>query len=121
MGLLDPPGGLPVRPVGVILPFVISASGSGDHTIIAAAGAGNFIVVLNYVLIVDGPTSLTWKQGTTAISGPMPLAAQSGISAQGGDHLIGVLDSAANALIAINLSTAVGVFGHGRYFITANI
>lgn len=96
----------------------ISASSSGDNTIVAAV-TGKKIRVQNYTILAAGAVSITWKSGSTAISGAMPLAANGGMAPSAGTAtatgLDGVLQTAGGEALVLNLSAAVAVGGHIRY------
>ncbi len=98
---------------------VIDASTSGDHTVVAAPPAGLKIRLQNYTLIAAGDVSVTWKSGSTEISGAMPLAANGGLApsagAETGTGLDGVLQTAGGEALILNLSAAVAVGGHLKY------
>ncbi len=96
----------------------ISASSSGDNTIVAAVG-NRKIRVMNYTLIAAGDVSVTWKSGSTAISGAMALTTNGGMAPSAGsagtNGLDGVLETAGGSALVLNLSAAVSVGGHIRY------
>lgn len=96
----------------------INVSVAGDTTLVAAPGAALRIKVINYVLVVSGALSVYFRSGVggTAITGPMPLASNGGISATGhiGSHLF---DVGVNTALVLNLSASVQVAGHLSYFI----
>lgn len=58
---------------------VISVTGSGQQEVVAAV-AGFRILVVQYTLIVDVDTTITWKSATDAISGAMELPAKGGLA-----------------------------------------
>lgn len=99
---------------------VINASLAGDNTIVAAI-LGRKIRVVNYTLISAGAVTVTWKSGTTAISGPMPLAANGGMAPSSSvltpSGLIGVFETNANEALVLNLGGAVAVGGHLTYIL----
>ena len=96
----------------------ISATASGDNTIVAAVGTRK-IRVLNYTVASAGTVTAKWKSGSTDLSGAMPLVASSVVSAAGGSHNAngpeGVLETAGGEALILNLSGAVAVGGHIRY------
>lgn len=101
------------------MPFAkISASASGDNTIVAAV-SGKRIRVQNYTIIAAGDVSVTWKSGSTEISGAMPFASNGGAApGAGGPNATGpdgVLETAGGEALVMNLSGAVLVAGHLRY------
>lgn len=91
----------------------ISASSSGNNTIVAAV-PGKKIRVLSYVLV--GTTAVTAKfqsgAGGTDLTGAMPIGANGVVSA-GPDE--GHFETAAGALLNLNLGSAVAVSGHVTY------
>lgn len=99
---------------------VINASLTGDNTIVAAI-VGRKIRVVNYTLISAGAVTVTWKSGATAISGPMPLAANGGMAPSSSvltpSGLIGVFETNVNESLVLNLGGAVAVGGHLTYIL----
>lgn len=90
---------------------VINAATSGNNTIKAAAGVGKKIVVTSLSIISDGTVDIRWESGAdgTALSGQMPLLVNTGYSATDPN---GLFETAANALLNLELSGAVNVHGH---------
>ncbi len=96
--------------------FVISASSSGDNTIVAAPGPGLRIVLLNFMLVASGAVAAKWRSNSTDLTGAMPVAGSgSGIAAQ--SPAIGLVECAANQALKLNLSDAVQVGGFGSYVV----
>lgn len=62
-----------------ILSTTISFSGAGVTEIVAAV-AGKRILVHRLFLVCAAATNLTFKRGTTALSGAIPMAANGGIT-----------------------------------------
>lgn len=58
---------------------VISFASASDNEIIAAV-TGKRILVHRLFLVCAGTTNLTFKRGTTALSGAIPMAANGGIT-----------------------------------------
>lgn len=58
---------------------VVSFSSSGDNEIIAAV-AEKRILVHRLFVVCAGATSLTFKRGSTALSGAIPMTANGGIT-----------------------------------------
>ena len=89
----------------------INCSTSGNNTIKAAAGAGKKIVVTSVAIISDGTTDIRWESGAggSALSGQMPLQEREGYSASDPN---GLFETAANALLNLELTAAVNVHGH---------
>lgn len=89
----------------------IDFSTSGDHTI-AAGVAGQEINITNIAFTVGGETNLTWKSGTTAISGAMDFG---GTDEPRGmkDHLgCCPLKTVAGEAFVLHSSAAVQVSGY---------
>lgn len=91
---------------------VINATASGDNTIVAAV-SGKVVRVISYLLIANGTVTATWKQGATNISGPLPLVVNAGACAP--EATRGWMETASNAALILNLSSAVTVGGHISY------
>lgn len=91
----------------------INVATAADHTIVAAK-SGHSIRVKNYTIIAAGAVNVTWKSNTTALSGAMPLIANSGAapSAGGDGH---ILDTADGEALKLTLDAAVQVSGHICY------
>jgi hypothetical protein len=97
----------------------ISASSSGDNTIVAALD-GQKIVLLNYTLIAAGNVGVTWKSGaSTSLSGAMAMAANGGAAPSAGPltpaGVVGLLETAPGEALVLGLSAAVAVGGHITY------
>ena len=90
----------------------IDLEDADDATIVAAV-TGAKIRVLSYMLAADGTTTLTWKSGSTALSGAVPASAGLPIS-QHGIH--GLVETAENeALVLSSSGEGVAVAGHLTY------
>lgn len=87
--------------------------------LVAAAGVGLRIQVINYVLVAGGTVNVKFTSGTgpTDLTGPMPLVVNSGVSAN--SDRFGLFATAANAKLSLNLSAAVQVSGHIAYIVSA--
>lgn len=96
----------------------ISAAASGANTLVAAGGAGLKVKLVSYMLIAEGTVAATFQSGAggTALSGALPLVANAGAVVPGtpSSH---IMETAANTLLNLNLSAAVGVRGHLSYFL----
>lgn len=91
----------------------ISASSSGDNTVVAAV-PGFRIRIVAYNLMAAAEVTCTWKSATAgAISGPKPCAARGGIEA--GYQPIGRTQTAIGEALVLNLSDAVSVGGELTY------
>lgn len=93
---------------------IIDAASSGDNTLVAAV-AGKKIRVLNYVLVSAGAVTARFESGAggTALTGQMTLAASTEVEAS--SQQWGHFETAAGALLNLELSGAVSVDGHLSY------
>lgn len=93
---------------------VIDSASAGDNTIVAAV-TGKKIVVLSYALVSAGATTARFESGAggTALTGQMTLAASTVLSC--GFNEAGWFETAAGALLNLELSAAVSVDGHLSY------
>lgn len=94
---------------------VINVATATDHTIVAAV-TGKKIRVLSYVIVAAAAVAVTWKSGSTARSGAMSFAANSGIvvspaAPSGGSWF----ETAAGEALVLTLSGAQQVSGHLTY------
>ena len=98
---------------------VISAASSGDNTLVAAV-TGKKIRVIYYKIVPSADVSVRFESGAggTALTGVMPLLAEDGVV---GPSILeaycpfGLFQTAASALLNLELSGAVGVYGHLTY------
>jgi hypothetical protein len=94
----------------------LSASGDG---VIATGIAGKKFRVITYVICSTVNCLVTFKSGTTALTGPMAIGAYSNIFNGNTDlipaGLIGVLETAVGEDLVLNLSTNSVVGGHILY------
>lgn len=83
---------------------------SGNNTIIAAQGAGKKILITSVVIVSDGTVDVRFEStaGGAALTGQIPLQAREGFSA---NDPYGLFETAANALLNLELSAAVNVHG----------
>lgn len=95
---------------------VIDDASSGDNTLIAAV-ASRKIRVLAYTIISGGTVTARFESGAagTALSGQMSLVAQTPIVAP--FNPAGHFETAANALLNLELGGAVSVDGHLTYIL----
>lgn len=98
---------------------VISASGVGDNTIVAAQGPRKKIRVLSYVIVAKAATTARFESGAsgTALTGVMSLAINNIV--QSGYTPYGHFETAANALLNLETS-ADGLYGHLAYVVVEN-
>ena len=89
---------------------VISAASSGDNTIVAGV-ASNKLRVLAGMLLASGTVSVRFESGAggTALTGVIPLTAQTGFQIP--FCPVGNFETASAALLNLELSGAVGVYG----------
>lgn len=94
---------------------VINTNTSGNTTIVAAV-TNTILRVRSVVLMAGGSVNATFQTGAggTALTGPMPLAANTGFSAAPDEE--GHFETAAGALLNLNLSGAVQVSGWITYW-----
>lgn len=67
-----------IQTAGIIQNGVITFAASGDNTIIAAV-AGKRVYVFRLYFILGATSNITFKRGTTALSGAMPFGANQGM------------------------------------------
>jgi hypothetical protein len=93
---------------------IIDAAGSGNNTLVAAV-TGKKIRVLAFVMVGAGIVNVAFQSGAggTALSGAMPLIANSVVF--GSYNPLGWFETAAAALLNLNLSAAIGVRGMLTY------
>ena len=100
---------------------VVNASASGTNTVVAAI-ANKRIRVLSYVIVAAGDVTVTWQSASTAISGPMALAANGGAAPSAGQSvpagLIGQFETNQGEALVVNLGSAISVGGHITYIVT---
>jgi hypothetical protein len=97
------------------LPPRSDAASSGDNTLLAAQGSGNKIRVHSLYLLASGTVTVRFESGAggTALSGQMSLVANSGIVLPFSPA--GWFETAANALLNLELSAAISVDGGFQY------
>lgn len=69
---------LPAWLPGPILTATINNSAGGDIVLVPAL-AGHTVTLVELVLVIGGTTNLTFKDGQTSLSGPMPFTANMSI------------------------------------------
>jgi hypothetical protein len=91
----------------------ISAAASGANTLVAAQGAGVKIRVLGIALVAASAVTATLQSGAggTNLTGAMSLGGASTKFFTIEEARLGILETAANALLNLNLSGAVQVSG----------
>lgn len=98
---------------------VVNATASGSNEILPSIG-GRSYRVLSYTIIAATAVVVTWKSGSTAISGPMALTDNGGAAVPNtgsgvGGVQMGVFETARGAALNLDLSAAVVVGGHLTY------
>ena len=94
----------------------LAASSSGDNTLIAAPGAGKYIVIDHISLIPASAVTATFKSGSTAITGGYTLDTKQGFVIENSMHNDdGVMTMNDNEAFVLNLGGAVAVNGMIRY------
>lgn len=91
---------------------VISAASSGANTVVACP-AGQQVRVIGYSFICTSAVTVTWKSGTTAITGPMDYAANGGLVEP--PDMTGILQTAVGEDLNMTLGGAVQVSGRINY------
>lgn len=100
-----------LTPVDVVIDHAVS----GDNTLVAAQGAGNMIRVHQCILVCAAAMTVRFESG----AGGAPLTGQMQFAANAGFVLpfspVGWFTTAANALLNLELSSAVSVDGVLKY------
>ena len=89
-----------------------TAAASGATTVVSGV-AGSVIVVLDFWAVAGGATTVKFQTASTDITGPAPLAANGGVSANS-NH--GLMETADGEDLNINSSAAVALGGSLSYF-----
>ena len=93
----------------------INAASSGNNEIVAAV-SGKKIKVVSYLIVAAGTVTATWKSASTALSGAIPLVANSGAAAApDGEYGGHWLETARGEALNLVLSGAIAVTGHISY------
>ena len=95
----------------------ISISTNGNNTIIAApATTGNYLAIDFIALIPTTAVGVTFKSGSTALSGAFPLDAKQSIVFDNANEMTqGTITCAPNEDFVISLDSGVQVGGFARY------
>lgn len=90
---------------------VVNTATSGNNTIVAAQGAGVKIRVVGFMLVAAGAVTANFQSGAggTTLTGAMSLI--TGVSVPYGPGPWGLFETAANAILNLNLSGAIQVSG----------
>lgn len=105
-------GGGSSRPT--ILYAVITQSGAGTDTLVSAV-ANHRIKVVGYVVVMGSAGTVTFKSGTTALTGAMSFAANGGASSAGTENFP-VFATGTNEALNIT-STGAAAQGHLSYIL----
>lgn len=108
--------------------FVINATSAGNNVIVPASAFPNRrFMVLAYTFLSDANVTVTFKSGSTPISGPMPVLNSGGVSATsnflagGTGQPVGLMTTLnGNEDLILNLSTACNVGGHITVFVQSS-
>lgn len=91
---------------------VIDQSGIGNNEIVAAV-SGKSLRVLEALAVTAGANTLQWKSATTALTGPMALAASGSAQVHFAEE--GHFETTAGQALNLDQSAAVQVGGWLRY------
>jgi hypothetical protein len=100
---------------------IVNTAAAGDTTLVAAAVTGKKIRVKKFQLVngVATANNVKFRSGTTDLMTALPLPLAVGLSIEAEDDGDGpddfLFETAAGALLAINLSAATGVSGTFTY------
>lgn len=94
---------------------LIAVSASGATALVAAAGAGLIITVIQYKLLAVGAVNVKFQSASSDITGLDYLSTDGGVVVPYSP--VGWFDTAANAALNINLSGAVAVGGVLSYIV----
>jgi hypothetical protein len=102
-------------------PYALITITAGLTQEVVAAVPGKRICVLHAMLTTDTDCSITWKSGTTIISGPVPVGAQGGYADTCAVPLIGdtlgLFETAAGEALNLVVSASSTVGGHLTYIL----
>lgn len=94
----------------------VSFSATGDNTIITAPGDGKYLAIDFLTFVPSADATLTFKDGSTAISGAMPFKANQPMTVENAmknEH--GVLTMSNNSAFVIGSSGSSTITGFIRY------
>lgn len=108
---------LSVMPAEIPTKAAISGATSGNNTLVAAAGAGNSIVVTSLFIVAAGDVDVRFEDGAggTALTGVMSIAANSGFVLPHNPD--GWFETSDNTLLNMELGGAVQVSGALNYVV----
>lgn len=100
-----------------LLTAVINTTTAGDNImIVAPTVTGNYLAIDFISFKVEGDTAITFKSGTTALSGPIALASYESLTWENAiKNSNGIITCKKNEAFIINLSAGVQVSGMIRY------
>lgn len=104
-------GGTVVTPKFAV---IAATTDNGDNTLVAAVTSKK-VRVLSYVIVADGTVSARFESGAggTALTGQMPLVANSGVAAP--YNPAGHFETGSNTLLNLELTGTGNVYGHLTY------
>lgn len=106
--------------LGNLRTAVINISSSGENEIIPAPADG-YIAIDHINFINTTAVSVTFKSGTTALSGTYPLADKQAVTLENSTHQeVGVITCARGQAFNMTLGSAVQVSGFIRYRVVGN-
>lgn len=100
----------------------IAITSTGDNIVVAGVSERK-IRVLAYTTVADAVTTLTWKSGSTAISGDMTIDTKGGIATSigqlgtGGQGTFGLMETAEGEDLVLSQSGTATVGGHITYYL----
>lgn len=84
----------------------IKIDSTSDITV-ATTAANEVIYLLGFYVVAGGTVSLTWKSGSTALTGALPLVANTGLSCTPCDAGYHVTSVGENLVLALSASVQV--------------
>jgi len=99
---------------------VVNVATSGDNVIVTGV-AGKIIRVLNFVLQPSAMVACTWKDGSTALTGPMSVSTSGlypgWVPPQAGGLTVGHFETTAGNSLVLNLGANTQVSGYVNYLL----
>lgn len=106
------------RPTGLVSAVINAASGSSDVTVVAAT-AGKRCRVYRLITVQDAAATQTVKRGSTALTGDMAFAANSGIILETPSTWIPWFVTGVNEALKISRGSACALAGECLYSLEA--
>src|SRR5436309_13726362 len=94
---------------------VINATTSGD-TVIVTGTAGKDMSVYGYTIVASTNSNVSFKTGSVALTGAMPLSANGGVARDVGPYPM--FKTVAGDNLVISLSAVANVQGHLEYTVS---